>query len=212
MKKLIVLFIIASCALLGTACGGSQAGSVQVSPGPMPPDGNFDGVFQSPAYGRMEFTVEGSSCVGLYEGERHFGRIEGVVNGNLMTFSWTQWNQDLQGKLRESNGKGYFRYIVEKEKGMASTRDVHRIKGEWGYDSDNSGNRWNAVKLNLRAKKILKPHQVDGTTSTMDDAFAASAGFGVSGEEKGTEDTAVEMSDPDEKDEEGADDSLDGLF
>lgn len=212
MRKSIVLVITIVLSSLACACGGPQPGRADVKAGPMPPDGDFDGVFQSPAYGRMEFTVEGNSVVGLYEGERHFGRIEGGINGNLMNFTWTQWNADLQGKYRESTGRGYFKYVVETEKGMASTRDVHRIRGEWGYGEDNAGNVWDAVKLSKRAKKTLKPHKVEGTTAVMDDDYAASAGFGVT--EAPTGDTAVEMSDPDEDEGEAeeADDSLDGLF
>ncbi len=212
MKNWIVIIAL-TIGSIGLGCGGPQVGRADVSPGKMHAEGNFDGVFQSPAYGRMEFTVEGNDCVGLYEGERHFGRIQGKINGNLMTFVWTQWNQDLQGKLRESTGNGYFRYVVEEEKGMTSTRKVHRLKGEWGYGEDNAGNRWKAVKLSNRAKKILKPKDTKGASTVMDDDYAASAGFGV-GEEPEEGAPGIEMSDPDEDKDEESDgsDNLDGLF
>jgi len=163
--------------LFALGCGGAQTPtSVQIAPSPMPEGGNFDGVFQSPAYGRMEFTVQGANVVGLYEGERHYGKIEGTINGNVLNFTWTQWKQDLQGKERTSTGHGYFRYGIEEEKTSTSSKQVHRIAGEWGYGADNAGNPWKAIKLTGRAQKQLKPHagsEGDG----MNADFAQSAGF-----------------------------------
>jgi hypothetical protein len=202
--------VAAMAAITALGCGGGQATTANIQPKPMPEGGNFDGVFQSPAYGRMEFTVEGDKAVGLYEGERHYGRIEGVVNGNVMRFAWTQWNLDLQGKRRSKTGKGYFIYRVDEEQGTTKTRKVHRLKGEWGYGEAEVGNPWKAIKLSNRAKKILKPHTEDDNPA-MDDDYAQSAGFGdVQEDEAGG--PAVEMSDPEEQEEEEAADDLDGLF
>jgi hypothetical protein len=97
---------------------------------------------------------------------------------------------------------------------MASSRQSHRIVGEWGYGEDNSGNKWDAVKLSDRAKKTLKPRDAGGTKAVMDDDYAASAGFDVGGG-SGEEETGVELSEPKKKggeDEEKADDGLDELF
>jgi hypothetical protein len=181
-----------------------------VQAGKMPPGGHFDGVFQSPAYGRMEFTVNGAEAVGLYEGERHFGRIEGQINGNLMKFHWTQWKEDLQGKVRKSTGRGYFKYVIEQEGGATSTRDVHRLKGEWGYGEAEVGNLWGAVKLSVRAKKRLKPRSPEVEAGMADDEEYGASGFDTGAEEETA--PAVEMSDPDEEEEEEEAGGVDDLF
>jgi hypothetical protein len=210
MRYARVFLAAATVATAAIGCGGGQATTANIQPKPMPEGGDFDGVFQSPAYGRMEFTVEGDKAVGLYEGERHYGRIEGTINGNVMRFTWTQWNMDLQGKQRSKTGKGYFIYRIDEEKGTTKIRLVHRLKGEWGYAEAEVGNPWKAIKLSNRAKKVLKPHVEDGS-ATMDDDYAQSAGFGeTGGAEPGG--PGVEMSDPEEKKEEEAADDLDGLF
>jgi hypothetical protein len=178
----------------------------------MPPGGNFDGVFQSPAYGRMEFTVEGANVLGLYEGERHWGRIEGKVHGNLMSFHWTQWNADMQGKVRESSGRGYFKYVIDVEGGATTTREVHRIKGEWGYGEAETGNIWGAVKLSKRAKKRLQPYTPEEASSDMAGDEYGASGFDESSSGETNQETEVQMSEPEEEEEEsggGVDDLFD---
>jgi hypothetical protein len=175
------LCLLAALSALG--CGGAQTPtSVEIAPNPMPAEGNFDGVYQSPAYGRMEFTVQGANVVGLYEGERHYGKIEGTINGDVLNFTWTQWKQDLQGKERSSTGHGYFRYVIKEEGTPTSSKMLHKLEGEWGYDSDNAGNPWKAVKLTGRAKKQLKPH--GGEVEETED-LSSSAGFDTTAPEEG---------------------------
>jgi hypothetical protein len=193
-----------------TGCGGSQASSANLQPGKMPAGGNFDGVFQSPAYGRMEFTVDGNRAVGLYEGERNYGRIEGTIQGDVMLLHWTQWTADMQGKVRETRGRGFFRYTIEIDAGSTVTREVHRLNGEWGYGEDETGNVWNAVKLSVRAKKQLKPFDPKSVGSGMDEEYGAS-GFDESADAPG--ETEVEMSEPKAKEkEEDEGGGVDDLF
>lgn len=179
MDHRIVRGVCVVVAVLALGCGASESrpSRVSISPQPMPEGGNYDGVYQSPAYGRMEFTCAGAECTALYEGERHFGRIEGAVDGNVMNFKWTQWNEDLQGKLRSKTGQGYFRYTVVEEKTAHSSRMTHKIDGEWGYDEDNAGNVWNAVKLTKVTKKTLKPHDTQESEEGGGSEYAESAGF-----------------------------------
>jgi hypothetical protein len=201
--------------LFAIGCGGSQkAARVEIAPRPLPEGGNFDGVFQSPAYGRMEFTVQGANVIGLYEGERHYGKIEGTINGDVLNFTWTQWQQDLQGKERTSTGHGYFRYAIEEEKTTTSSKKVHRLNGEWGYDADNAGNPWKAVKLSERTKKQLKPHGASGGDEGED--LSQSAGFDTASP---TEETGIEMKESTAPDTQPADvhqekpaEGLDNLF
>jgi hypothetical protein len=92
---------------------------------------------------------------GLYEDEKRSGRLEGKVDGNLLSFEWRQWNYEMQGKIRETRGKGIFQYIIEKHE-SSKTKDYTRIAGWWGYSGGKLNNRWNAVKLSQRSKKRLK--------------------------------------------------------
>jgi hypothetical protein len=190
MKIRIACAVSCFAVLFALGCGGGQAKTtrVEIAPSPMPEGGDFDGVFQSPAYGRMEFTVQGANVIGLYEGERHYGKIEGTINGNVLNFTWTQWKQDLQGKERTSTGHGYFRYIIDEEKTTSASKMVHKLNGEWGYDADNAGNPWKAVKLTGHAKKQLKPHENEETGG---DDFSQSAGFDTS--TAPTEEPGVQM-------------------
>jgi len=154
MKKAIVSALVVVAAVIAAACGGSKA-HVNVTPGEMPMDGNWDGVYASPAYGRMEFTANGTTVYGLYESERWKGKIEGEAMGDVLHFRWTQWNGDMHGKVRETKGNGWFRYIVENEGSEDKPRYTHFIRGEWGYGDDNTGNKWEAVKFPVGTGKIL---------------------------------------------------------
>jgi len=207
MRTVCVSMAVLLVAALLAGCGGGQGQRANVQPGPMPAGGDWDGVFQSPAYGRMEFTVKGNEVSGLYEGERHYGRIHGKLDGNILFFRWTQWKEDLQGKLRETTGSGYFKYRIDVEQASTRTREIHRIAGSWGYgDSDADGGPWEAIRLD-RAKKSLKPRAAE--TGGMDDDMSTSAGFDV----RGQEDTSTRMSEPKgapEPDE--PEDLLDSLF
>ncbi|HUT78566.1 MAG TPA: hypothetical protein VM285_12810 [Polyangia bacterium] len=209
MKTVFASMGMLLAAALLAGCGGAKGQLANVTPGPMPPGGTWDSVFQSPAYGRMEFTVEGNQVAGLYEGERHYGRLAGQIDGNVLTFVWTQWKADLQGKNQEKTGHGYFRYSIEVEQASTRTREVHRITGSWGYDDSlTDGGPWDAIRLE-RAKKILKPH--GAVEDYGGDDMGTSAGFDVGGDQ----DTSIEMSEPKSKDkpkQEEPEDVLDSLF
>lgn len=170
MKRNIWTPILVLVCLVAIGCGGDPH-SKRLNAGNMHPEGSYEGVFHSAAYGRMEFTQNGESVVGLYEGERHFGKIEGTVDGDLLEFRWQEWKEDLNGKVRSTSGHGYFVYTVVEEGTLENPRLAHFLKGEWGYDSDNAGNKWEAVKFPPKSKKILKPHQVGGTSTSMDEDY-----------------------------------------
>ncbi len=168
-------------ALLLSACGASTKGA-QVVKGPMPDEGNFDGVYQSD-FGRLELTVDASgNASGLYEKNDEYGRIAGEVNGNLLVFSWTQWNEEMRGKTRETSGRGVFQYVIEEVATTTTARKYHQLKGWWNYGSGELVNPWNAAKLSSRAKKRLKPYEPSAGGMAQDqEDYDQSVGFDESG-------------------------------
>ncbi|NLN61322.1 MAG: hypothetical protein GX146_00370 [Myxococcales bacterium] len=176
-KNAFMMIAIALVAASLAACGGNPHRKT-LTPGNIHPDGSFDGVFHSEAYGRMEFTVNGDKAAGLYEGERHYGKIDGTINGDIMLFKWYQWNEDLSGKVRQSSGRGYFRYEVIDEGTVQQSRLTHFLKGEWGYGDDNAGNPWEAVR-HSNAKKMLQSRdsaQEDDAGATAFDRLSGGGG------------------------------------
>jgi len=210
MKKLFVLGLWVMSIVIITGCGASMQG-VPTS-NAMHAEGNFDGIYYSPAYGRLEMTANGDSIFGLYEGERHYGRLEGTIKDDLLKFTWTQWKTDLNGKVRKKTGKGYFKYVV-KEEGTTKKRLVHWLEGEWGYDNNYTGNPWECVKLPKKAQKFLKPHENNGPTTTMDSDYAEAAGFGALDQSEGDSTESTSSSAPvEEEDQDQGGTNLDDLF
>ncbi len=217
MKKAFCFSTSVICIFFTLACG-SPYGKVDIEKGSMPEGGTFDGVYHSQAYGRMEITVNGADASGLYEAERFHGRISGIVEGDLMTFEWIQWNEDLNGKYREKKGRGYFKYIVKMEGSQANPKPVHWIEGEWGYGENNSGNTWDAVKLAKKSKKRLQAHENFGPRGDMGDDYESASGFGGEAAQPGSESgegttatphDSIQRSSPES---EGAGEGLDDLF
>jgi hypothetical protein len=201
------MVFFALSAFLAAACGGSaHVVKSKWKPGPMPAAGNFDGVYGSD-FGRLEITVSGDAAIGLYEADKHYGRLEGKVDGDLLHFSWTQWNEDMQGKLRETTGRGVFRYIVTTQTMGDRVDEEHSLDGTWGYGASEAGNSWRANK-NPRANKQLQPREQAKTEMQTGPAYQESVGF-ESTETK----TNVDVKPKDEpKNTQDAGPNLDGLF
>lgn len=201
--------------VFAASCGGALSSKVPFERGAMPPEGSFDGVYSSD-FGRMELTVDGDRVAGLYEADHgeHRGRIEGHIKGDLLVFSWTQWNADMQGKWRESSGRGVFKYLTNEVPVGDSTKVEHRLQGVWGYGKDQTGNNWDAYKLS-RSQKRLQPFdpKTEGSEKIMD--LGSSAGFDAvkSAEEPEQEQSAPEPqtgTEPAAEEEDNSD--LDNLF
>jgi hypothetical protein len=205
MRRLTIIAIAALVAAFAGSCGGSLAGKSTLKPGPMPEGGNFDGVFMTD-FGRMELTETGGNITGLYEGEMRYGRIEGHVDGDLLYFKWTQWDERLRGKPRETSGHGVFKYDIE----LIKDHKRHTISGEWGFGDSEVGNLWKGNKL-TEGKKKLKPKEAG--PAVMDDDYEAAQGFedGQKDMPTSTDDTGSLKEPAPEKKEEG-DSTVDSLF
>lgn len=122
-------------AILG--CGGSQ----KPKAGPLPQGAAFYGVWQSPQYGNMHLCQSGKKVIGDYVKHERRGRIQGTVDGDLLTFQWEDHRELVQGVPQERRGQGYFRIEIGED-------GDQYLKGEWGMDDEMSGGGpWNAVKL-----------------------------------------------------------------
>jgi hypothetical protein len=202
MKRIFLAMTLIGAFIFASGCGGAQQQAPWVK-GPMPADGNFDGVYQSD-FGRLELTVSGESVTGLYEADQHFGRVEGAIEDNLLRFTWTQWNEDMQGKLRKTQGDGVFQYTIEEVQTATKVKYYHHLEGWWGYGKDQMSNRWNASKL-TRGKKRLKPREEAGGEE------GGEEGYGSVGFESGDEESAGGAAEPEEEEEdEGG--GLDDVF
>jgi hypothetical protein len=186
--------------LVAAGCGGNKEALYQR--GPMPPMGNFDGVYQSD-FGRLELTVQGNKVTGLYEKNEKFGRIEGEIKSNLLFFRWTQWDAGLKGKPRETTGRGVFQYMVDEyEMAGGKVKTSHWLKGFWAYGRNEPTNGWNAYKLGEKAKKKLKPFDPDEGWTNENNAYDESSfddtgsGAGAGEEYSGSESEGESSSPP----------------
>lgn len=170
--------------IFAAGCGGANKEALYTK-GPMPYDGNFDGVYQSD-FGRLELTVEsGDHVVGLYEKNDVYGRLEGEIHNNLLMFSWTQWNVEMRGKIRETKGRGVFQYMVDEAEGNSNPR--HWMNGFWGYNKDAPTNPWKAYKLGAKAKKKLVGFNPSTYTGSEEEEEEDNAGGFEGGEGGGGE-------------------------
>ena len=143
----LVLTALLACAL--SACGGGIRGA-NVSPGPMPEGGNWQGRYHSVQYGEMRLCRTGSQVVGTYEKDERRGRIQGTLQGDVLRFQWSERRELVRGRPNLSEGRGYFQYSIEAD-------GRHYLIGEWGHDENEvGGGPWRAYRLNLRANQRVR--------------------------------------------------------
>ncbi|MFU8805988.1 MAG: hypothetical protein ACNA8W_19410 [Bradymonadaceae bacterium] len=96
---------------------------------PMPPGGNFSGLWYSPHFEHMYLLQSGDTVRGVYA-YREGGRLEGTVEGNLLKFEWTDPGSREHAR-RGMSGHGY----------LQLTRDGEsmRLVGQWGHDEKYTG-------------------------------------------------------------------------
>lgn len=157
-----------------SACGGG--GSANVSPGAMPTNGSFTGVWFSPQYGEMHMLQQGANVIGEYRKDEREGRIQGTAQGDLLRFEWTEERMLVQGRPTITRGRGYFQYRVGDD-------DRHNILGEWGIDDDETGGgEWNAYRLRNRRPELSTDSSGGGSDiESFDDDGGGGDDFGDSG-------------------------------
>jgi hypothetical protein len=138
--------LLSSALIFGAiACGPSEKEPMvaQVKPGPMPEEGKWRGVYYSPIYGYLHLVTDGASVSGKWrnaEGDK-WGELNGKTDGDLLKFQWIEHKIGMFGPSADTEGHGYFRYVVPK-----TDNSDHELKGEWGLGESDAGNPWNAIK------------------------------------------------------------------
>ena len=117
--------------------------TANVKSGDLPPGGDWSGVFYSPLYGHLHLVKEGNSVSGKWRtaGGDKWGELHGEVTGDLLKYKWVEHKIGMVGPGATTEGRGYFKYYVP-----ADENANHEIKGEWGLERSEIGNRWEAIR------------------------------------------------------------------
>jgi hypothetical protein len=157
MKALRRLWTVAALSGLGAlaaplaGCSNTPAGKVaNVAQGDMPSGAKWDGVYYSELYGHLHIKTEHGKITGRWETPHkdRWGEIEGEANGDVLRFSWSEWNRGLVGPNAKRVGKGYFKY-----KRPEGDNVDDQIVGEIGRGEDEVGDAWEAIK-----QRRMDPH------------------------------------------------------
>lgn len=154
-----VLVLLSLCA---AGCHDSGGGPkyAHIKPGDMPASGEWSGVYYSQLYGYLHLVGQGDSASGAWRttaGDA-WGEMSGKILGDTFRFEWRERKIGAVGANAERHGKGYFRYVIPKP------GEAHEIRGEWGLNSDETGNEWKAVKqMNMKPNPAsVKPDELEG--------------------------------------------------
>lgn len=143
-------FVLAAMALVGTplttmgCAGGSGEGKVaNITPGEMPQDGTWTGVWYSELYGYLHLVQDGNAVVGKWirPHRDRWGELKGEATGDVLKFEWSEHVIDLVGPNATKSGRGYFKY-----KRPAGDNVDDTFTGEFGLQKDEVGSPWDAVK------------------------------------------------------------------
>jgi hypothetical protein len=135
--------LLAGTALVGCGPGKAPGKTANVKPGPMPADGDFEGVWFNPLFGMLHLETEGNLVRGRWLRPRkdQWGELKGNIDGNLLRFDWNEHIHGLVGPNSSKSGKGYFVYTRPEGDNVD---DV--IQGEVGRGDDEVGTPWEAIK------------------------------------------------------------------
>jgi hypothetical protein len=156
-----------------TGCGKPPPPTTaNVKAGDLPPAGDWSGVFYSPLYGHLHLVKQGNIVSGKWRttnGDK-WGELHGEASGDLLKYKWVEHRIGMIGPGSTTEGHGYFKYYVP-----ADPNANHEIKGQWGLESSEVGNPWEAVRQrNMtpdpdsvqpdETERVNMPDQWDGST------------------------------------------------
>jgi hypothetical protein len=136
--------VLAAAALAATGCPSDGAPKVaNVQPGEMPQGADWTGVYYSELYGFLHLVQDGQTVSGkwLRPSKDRWGSVNGKANGDLIKFSWSEYTVGSVGPNSMKKGRGFFKY-----KRPAGDNVDDTIVGEIGFENDETGEPWDAVK------------------------------------------------------------------
>jgi len=137
----------AGAMLLGPAslgCGSKPPPkTAKIEPGDMPDGADWTGVYYNELYGYLHLIQEGNQVNGKWQRPQRekWGRLTGTATGNVLRFDWTEYKTGVVGPNSQASGKGFFKYSRPEGDNIDD-----RIDGERGYDQDETGEPWDAIK------------------------------------------------------------------
>jgi hypothetical protein len=145
VSKMLVLLVLCVPGSLLTGCGGSGSGgkTANVKSESMPDGGSWTGVYYSPLYGWLHLVEDGNNVNGKWLRPRRdrWGKLQGSVDGNVLRFTWEEFEYGLVGPNSTKSGKGYLVY-----KRPPGTNVDDQVEGELGRGLDEVGQPWDGVK------------------------------------------------------------------
>jgi hypothetical protein len=134
---------LTSLTLMGCSGGSGSAKTADVTPGDMPADANWTGVYFSELYGYLHMVQDGNAVAGKWirPHKDRWGELKGEVSGDVIHFEWEEHTIGLVGPNANKKGRGYFKY-----KRPAGNNVDDTFTGEIGFDKDEVGEPWDAVK------------------------------------------------------------------
>src|SRR5690554_3597243 len=106
-KRLVVSLL--SLLLLGLVLGACSTAAPMPQTQSMPAGQDFTGVWYSPQFEHMNLRQTGDRVAGVYT-YQNGGRIEGTVDGNILTFTWIEPGDKTRAR-RTMQGAGYLQLI-----------------------------------------------------------------------------------------------------
>ena len=143
-------FVMAAMALVGTplsptACAGGAGGgkTASVTPGEMPQDGTWTGVWYSELYGYLHVVQDGNAVVGKWirPHKDRWGELKGEATGDVLKFEWTEHVVDLVEPNANKNKREYFKYKRPADDNVDDT-----FSSETDFNKDEVGYPWDGVK------------------------------------------------------------------
>jgi hypothetical protein len=180
-----------------TGCGKPPPPTTaNVKAGDLPPAGDWSGVFYSPLYGHLHLVKQGNIVSGKWRttnGDK-WGELHGESTGDLLKYKWVEHRIGMIGPGSTTEGHGYFKYYVP-----ADPNANHEIKGQWGLESSEVGNPWEAVRQrNMtpdpdsvqpdETERVNMPDQWDGSTKAKKPKAAAATTAPADEQEPASED------------------------
>lgn len=147
MRSLWVLIAAGALSISPVVLGGCgaqmSAKTANVTPGDMPPNSSWRGVYFSQLYGYLHLDTDGDNIKGkwLRPNKDKWAELTGTITGNVIRFSWIEHTVGAVGPNSSRSGKGYLKYTRPEGENVDDM-----IAGEIGVGGDETGEPWDGVK------------------------------------------------------------------